>query len=188
MWIPHWLRKAPPTPDAQLSLGLMYAKGQRVPQDKALYWYRKAVTQGNAKAQYLAWVYAKGHRIPQHKALYWYRKAVAQGNAKAQYNLGAMYDLGQGVPQDDAKAASWYRKAAVQGNAKAQYNLGAMYYFGQGVSQDYIQAAIWLILAKAGGVEQANKGLSLLELEMTPAQITEAQRLANQWWKAHHKQ
>jgi hypothetical protein len=56
------------------------------------------------------------------------------------------------------------------------------------VPRDYVQADKWFILAKAGGVEQANKGLSLLESEMTPAQLTEAKRLANQWWEAHHKQ
>jgi len=27
----------------------------------------------------------------------------------------------------------------------------------------------------------------LLESRMTPAQIAEAQRLANKWWEAHHK-
>ncbi len=53
--------------------------------------------------------------------------------------------------------------------------------------QNYIQAATWTILAKVGGVD-ANKLLSLLESEMTPAQIAEAQRLATQWWEAHHKQ
>jgi len=122
------------------------------------------------------------------KAVHWYRKAAVQGYAGAQGSLGFMYATGHGVPQDDAKAAYWFRKAAVQGFAAAQANLGAMYYLGQGVSQDYIQAAKWSILAKAGGDKNGNKLLSLLEPEMTPAQIAEAQRLANQWWEVHHKQ
>ena len=39
---------------------------------------------------------------------------ASQGNADAQFNLGVMYDIGQGVPQDDAEAAKWYRLAADQ--------------------------------------------------------------------------
>jgi len=49
-----------------------------------------------------------------------------------------------------------------------------MYYSGHGVPQDYVRAGEWFILAKDGGVEQANKALSLLEQHMTPAQIAEA--------------
>ena len=40
-----------------------------------------------------------------------------QGDATAQYNLGVMYALGEGVPENDAEAATWYRKAAEQGHA-----------------------------------------------------------------------
>ncbi len=68
------------------------------------------------------------------------RPLANQGNATAQSNLGLMYDLGQGVPQDYAQAVKWYRLAAEQGNASAQSNLGFMYANGQGVPQDYAQA------------------------------------------------
>ena len=39
---------------AQYDLGLMYAKGQGVPQDyaEAVKWFRKAADQGDASAQY----------------------------------------------------------------------------------------------------------------------------------------
>jgi TPR repeat protein len=57
----------------------------------------------------------------------WYRKAAEQGFAEAQCNLGVMYRLGRGVPQDDAEAMRWYRKAAKQGNAQAQNGLIIMY-------------------------------------------------------------
>jgi uncharacterized protein len=55
-----------------------------------------------------------------------------EGNVAAQFNLGLMYQLSQGVPQDDEAATSWYRKAAEQGLADAQYNLGFMYANGPG--------------------------------------------------------
>src|SRR5258705_383003 len=75
---------------AQYNLGVMYEKGQGIPQDyaEALKWYRKAADQGLVEAQYqVGLVYANGQGIPQDyaEALKWYRKAAAQGLAKAQY-------------------------------------------------------------------------------------------------------
>ncbi len=48
------------------------------------------------------------------------RPLAEQGHPKAQYNLGVMYQLGLGVPQDDQEAAQWCRLAAEQGHAGAQ--------------------------------------------------------------------
>ena len=76
-------------------------------------------------------------------AVKWYRKAAEQGDAGAQNNLGVVYELGQGVPQDHKTAVKWYRKAAEQGHAEAQYNLGVMYRGGRGVARDWKQAAKW---------------------------------------------
>ena len=73
------------------------------------------------------------------------------------------------------------RPLAEQGHAEAQYNLGYMYYKGQGLPQNYIQAYMWASLAAGQGYELAAKGLEILEKEMTPAQIAEAQRLAREW-------
>ena len=61
------------------------------------------------------------------------REAAEQGVAEAQYSLGAMYDKGDGVPEDDFKAVKWYRKAAEQGLAEAQCDLSGMYILGLGV-------------------------------------------------------
>lgn len=47
-------------------------------------------------------------------------KALAeQGHAAAQYSMGAMYELGDGVPQDTNKAVEWYQRAAAQDNVMA---------------------------------------------------------------------
>jgi len=54
--------------NAQYNLGLMYQKGDGVPQDDktALKWYRLAAEQGNASAQYnLGAMYYKGEGVPQ---------------------------------------------------------------------------------------------------------------------------
>ena len=109
------------------------------------------------------------------------RPLADRGNAAAQFGLGAMYDLGQGVSQDSAQAVSWYRKAADQGDATAQYFLGTMYDNGQGVPQDYVQAHKWYNLAGGKGYADAAKARDLVAAKMTPAQIAEAQKLAQEW-------
>ena len=78
-----------------------------------------------------------------------------QGDADAQFRLGVMYDIGQGVPQDEAKAAAWYKKAAEQGDADAQLNLGLMYDNGRGVPQDEVRAVAWYRKAAEQGNENA---------------------------------
>ena len=55
------------------------------------------------------------------------------GDYIAQNNLGVIYEIGEGVPQDYKDAVKWYRKAAEQGHATAQLSLGLMYHYGQGV-------------------------------------------------------
>ncbi len=54
--------------EAQFNLGVMYDKGEGVPQDdtEAVKWYRKAAEQGYAEAQYsLGLMYVKGGSVPQ---------------------------------------------------------------------------------------------------------------------------
>jgi hypothetical protein len=54
------------------------------------------------------------------------KQRAEKGDAAAQNALGAMYNLGQGVPQDYAQAVRWFSEAADQGDASAQFNLGAL--------------------------------------------------------------
>ena len=145
-----------------------------------------AAKQGHAEAQnYLGYAYASGHGVPKNyaEAMRWYRLAADQGNAEAQYNLGVIYYNGEGVPQDFAEAVRWYRLAADQGNARAQVNLGVMYKWGYGVPKDYVFAHMWFNLAAAGGVEYVRTARDELVKEMTPKQITEAQRMAREWFE-----
>ena len=50
-------------------------------------------------------------------------KLADQGNAEAQYKVGEMYEVGKGVPKDNARAREWLEKAANQGHRKAAYRL-----------------------------------------------------------------
>jgi uncharacterized protein len=119
------------------------------------------------------------------QAVAWYRLSAEQGRADAQNNLAVMYDNGEGVTQDTAEALTWHRLAAEQGHAGAQYALGCTYATGQGVPQDYVQAHMWFNLSAAQGDEEALNNRDLAATLMTPADISEAERLARDWLEEH---
>ena len=105
---------------AQYNLGLLYVKGQGVPQDyvQGRQWYEKAAAQGRADAQVdLGILYDYGRGVPQDfkKAVYWYRLSANQGNDLAQRQLGLLYERGDGVPQDYVQAYMWYSLGAAKG-------------------------------------------------------------------------
>jgi TPR repeat protein len=66
--------------------------------------------QGNAQAQfYVAIAY---NTVKDYvRGAMWYRKSADQGDVGAQYDLGVMYELGQGVPQDYVLAYMWFNLA-----------------------------------------------------------------------------
>ena len=71
--------------DAQFNLGVMYSKGQGVPQDykTAVKWYTLAAEQGVASAQTnLGWMYDKGYGVKQDNvyAHMWGNIAASNGN------------------------------------------------------------------------------------------------------------
>jgi hypothetical protein len=151
---------------------------------EAVKWYRLAADQGDAQAQSnLGFMYDNGRGVAQDfaEAVKWYWLAADQGHAPAQFNLGVKYKNGQGVTQDFAEAVKWFRLAADQGDAQAQSNLGVMYREGQGVAQDYVLAHMWFNLAAVQGDEDAVEHRDLVAGLMTPDQLAEAQRLAQEW-------
>ena len=56
-----------------------------------------------------------------------------------------------------------------------------MYFNGYGVPRDIVQAHKWFNLAAANGDKEAVTRRDTLEKQMTPAKITEAQKLAREW-------
>ena len=191
--------------DAQYNLGYRYVTGIGVPQDRAeaVRWLRLAADQGHTQAEdFLGRMPPMGSqratdnvaetelpatlppatgqsprsgnpfRVPS------LRTDAEQGDADAQFSLGVRYDIGLGVPQDDAEAVRWYRLAADQGNATAQNNLGLMYANGEGVLKDSVLAHMWFNIAGANGNEAARKRRDNLERDMTRDEITRATELA----------
>jgi TPR repeat protein len=118
---------------AQFRLGMMYFQGQGVPEDEklAVYWFKKAATQGNANAMFeLGNVYLLGRQAallvpdPDREAALWYFQAASAGHAEAQYHLGLLFLAGKGVVDSRKEAANWFRKAAAQGHPEAKRALG----------------------------------------------------------------
>jgi TPR repeat protein len=144
---------------------------------------------GDIRAQYnLGVLYDKGFGVPQDfaEAIRWYRAAADQGHLDAQAYLGFAYERGRGVEQDFVEAAKWYHLAAERGDVAAQANLGALYANGWGVAHDDILAHMWLNLAVSGAEGRKYRRRLVRKRDsvaqrLTPEQIAEAQRLAQEW-------
>ena len=120
-------------------------------------------------------------------ALREWKPLAEQGNAIAQFNLGVMYAYGDGVTQDAREAVRWFRLAAEQGFADAQVRLGRMYSSGEGVTKDMIYAHMWLSIAASLRVREARWAQLLIEISMTPADISKAQSLARECVRKNYK-
>ena len=114
---------------AQYILGLIYFKGEEVPQDykEAVKWYRKAAELGHANAQcnlgtMLAW-HLPGEPHDYKEAVKLFRMSAEQGHARAQNCLGRMY-LREGVFQDNKEAYAWFSTAKANGYREAESFLG----------------------------------------------------------------
>ncbi len=173
----------------QALLANMYLKGLGVPREptRAQYWFHKAAAQGNPQAQVgLGLLCFQGIGGQPTEAVAWFRRAARRGHPEAYSNLGTLYAKGRGVEQDYSQAVQWYRKAANTGIVQAQYNLGQLYAAGHGVARDPIRAYKWYQVAVSqlpSGKERDRVVRLRRELarQMSPRQITQAERLASEW-------
>jgi TPR repeat protein len=143
-------------PDAEIDLGLAYAKAEGVTRDDAVarQWFERAAAHGVAQAQYLTGAMlerGRGGARSYAEALQWYRRAADQGYAPAEVALGRFYGRGLGVPRDVAQRTTWYRRAADHGNPIGQWATGNFYQNGDGVERDMTMAlAMYVRAAKHG--------------------------------------
>lgn len=107
-----------------------------------------------------------------------FRAEAEQGYANAQYNLAKAYRDGLGTVADSEAAARWFLMAARQGHAKAQVRVGTRYASGDGVTRDPIEALAWFTLAARHGTIEADAQRRGLLVELTAAQIDEAEHRA----------
>ncbi len=184
---------------AQQRLGLLTEHGRGTAKDpaQAAKWYQKAADQGDATAQgHLGRLYRLGAGVPRDagQAAKWSIKAATQGNAAAQANLGYMSLEGFSLPTDAAAAAGWFKRAAEQGDASAELGLATLCEAGRGVPKDVMQAHKWYALASVDDGEydeelfaRAKKAKAALAAKMTPAQIEQADKLAQDFTPAANR-
>jgi TPR repeat protein len=166
--------------EAQLSLAILYAKGDGVPQDyaAAAKWFHAAAERGLMRAQYdLGVLYERGRGVPldHRQAMTWYRKAAEQSHPLAQYNLAVAYTKGQGVRQNFFEAAVWYHRAAAQGVVAAMVNLAILYERGEGVESSAVDAYSWYRAAARRGSQPAARRAEELLQALSPLEQTRAE-------------
>ena len=107
-------------------------------------------------------------------------KRAQNGDAEAQVSLGDLFYAGIDVVPNRSIAMKWYRLAAEQGNGDAQFNLGVTYYFGEGIVRDLVHSHMWFNIAASLGKTDAGRARDFVAGEMTPEQISKAQKLARE--------
>ena len=103
------------------------------------------------------------------------------GDATAENAVGALYDHGLGVDEDDAAAVHWYQLAADQNLPLAMRNLANMYAGGHGVPFDQAMAQSWYEKAASLGDPVAIKRAAALSpsgTEFTAAPAAEPMTVA----------
>lgn len=95
-------------------------------------------------------------------ALNIWQKLAEAGDSRATYNIGVLFDLGQGVPEEPARAALYFHHAAEAGHARAMSNYGRLLEAGRGVAKDEGQAASWFHKAAEAGLPEAQYNLGLM--------------------------
>lgn len=115
-----------------------------------------------------------------------FRKAVEEGDAEAQYRLSWMYYEGQGLQRDISESLKWKSEAANQGHVAALYERGWGEFLVTVKPVDYTQSYKWLTVAASRAInpearEHIIKRRGIVAAEMTPTQIAEAERLAQEW-------
>jgi TPR repeat protein len=98
----------------------------------------------------------------------------------AQCNLGALYQQGLGVPQDNRQAMKWFLSSAGQGDSLCQYNLGVLY-LDDAAIRDVEKARYWLGLAADQGHAAAQYKLGWLY--STSPEVTHDLSKAALWFR-----
>jgi TPR repeat protein len=184
---------------AELRLGLSFLHGPQYAAPVHDYglaerWMRLAAFQGDADAEFwLGREYEDGAfgATDDQEALQWLQKSAEQGLPNAQARLGQKYEFGQGVPNDEVVAGRWFKAAAdhysdVEGVWKAEVELAYMYRDGR-LRDSPIEAYKWLAIVDRSVVPPISDDTDQLARKMSKGDVAEAQRLADDWLKAHSR-
>lgn len=170
---------------AEYAVCLMHANREELESERCMW---RAAEKGVPEAQFWIGV-AYDQRLwfgiaDKQEAFEWFKRSAEHGYVDAEAELGQRYEFGEGIEQNYARAAYWFQKAAehvpnLGGAGQGRNSLGSLYLDGLGVPKDYVQAYMWFSLAGA------DKNLGSVQRDMTPAQILQAEKLAEDWKKEH---
>jgi TPR repeat protein len=117
-------------------------------------------------------------------------QAAEAGDARAQCNLGILFDNGlddngYAVEGNRPQAVRWLLAAAEQGLPRAQVKLAQVYADEPDISGSHATACGWFLLAAMGlrgiHLHRARTGYERTAAGLTPAQLAEARRFAQDW-------
>ena len=174
--------------DGQLRAGKMLINGLGVEKDasRGFKWMLQAAENGNVIAQYdVSICYFNGIGVEEDlgKCAKWSRAAAEKGHPEAQSIIGQLMFFGEGQKQDRQGAIRWLKKAAENGVLQSQFILGGCLFHGDGIEKDHAEAFKWLTLAGEFH-EGAQKELSKLNAEISPAQMAEGLKRVDEFKNA----
>ena len=106
---------------------------------------------------------------------------IKGGDAAAEFELANAFFAGTDIPQDESRGAALLERAARDGLPEAQFQMGERTYGDGGNREHYVAAYVWYVLAQRGGFEQSQAKAAILAAEMSPEQMSEAQKRLGNW-------
>ena len=144
-----------------------------------------AADKGHADAQYqLGVAYRNGiaTRENHEKSAEYFQQAAEQGHPLAKTSFAYFLLRGIGVPKDIEKASKLFHETAAYGDPGAHEELGRMYFEGEGVEKDIVEAYKWTFMATRSMTQfEAPALLRKLKEQITPEQLTEAEKSIKEW-------
>ena len=113
-----------------------------------------------------------------------FQKLAQHGDPASQFQLSLLYRTGRGVAPNPQQSLHWLKRAAGGGYSEALSNLGGEYSKGQLLRQDKVKALTLFLLAQAKGLGFAATNAQTAARMLSPAQVTEAQTMAEQCLQA----
>lgn len=140
--------------DAQFACGSFYYGGIKENHKEAVRWFRKAVAQGHALAQYYlgrCYFLGEGGLLDYAEGVKWLEESKQGGCSEAEQFLEKhVYSLEDSPGVGGMNVLGWYQMLAGRGNVEAQLYLGD-YWGSLGERSNYVEAAKWYQKAADSG-------------------------------------
>lgn len=113
-------------------------------------------------------------------AEYYYDRAARLGHVAAQGNIGTLYYFADEKDRRADAAVRWWQIAAANGDPRSQYMLGVLNFNGADVEKNWPRAYGWMLLARVGGIDEAQAALDQMDRYLSAEQTMEGARLSSE--------